>query len=984
MDFIVTSLALTALRTAVGTGTGTGPRDMATETPLFKNSSSFPTTLSSTSTLISSSTPTSQTRTIPGHLSSNSSSHVSPSGVPARATNATQSWASRAANTTSPPFLHLANFNVSSNATITSLNATATRAPNLNNATECWPHYWSWKQASSDWLDSHQETVTYTSRFFETIRTGYPPLPTVTGNASSGGNSSWTSYCDGLPRFTDMRDASKLAITLESPIVKTHIRTFWSVNPATDANPYTNTPSCQINGTSECSNIWNMFATSLSSSISSWSSRSVLTISVPATPTAVVVNGQSTPLITPAPGQQLPPLPILTSTYVPREDHAGSAWYIDDAYNFIGETTIVPGQEVTFTFNARETMEPPFGPNICPRPSRTLDVAACSRTQACTIKADHVELIYFPPPTSSRDICANTSPGFNSYSQSIYTQPHQSTVVNGTTFWADKAYVRYNTVSAYKMCDLGNGLGRTSVPFGSTYTNAYAEVQSTDVSSMCGFQMGDRGLIIGATPVPVNFADLQGPVPESAYQCLPRCRGSCSSIVQSEFLPNLAVPPQVRGLDPGWAQCVPYFEGTPDPPIALTAVPDFLTPTPTPPVPGGTPTNGQPGPSDPPSNPPNPPANNPPANNPPANNPPANNPPSNNPPSNSPPSNNPPSNNPPSSNPGSNNPGSNNPGSNNPGSSNNNPGSNNPGSSNNNPGSNNPGSSNNNPGSNSPSSNPGSSNPGSNSPSSPSPQGSSNNDPSRPGANQPSNTDQGLAVGAPTTINGVPVTAQPDGSITVTDPNGVEQTLRPGQSQISVNGHTVFVSPLGDRVVVDGQVHNISQQQSTTMRVADVPMTVNPDGSISVIAGGVRQTLQVGGPQITVDGRTVSLRPNGQIMVDGSTYTWTATPDGKISVARPDGSTSIVALSRQSGAPSGALGGASDAAEATATSSNSRSGEASSTARSSGATGISSSGPESPGQTGAQTGAAARLRVVNGGWIFHGSFFATIAILVLL
>lgn len=237
------------------------------------------------------------------------------------------------------------------------------------------------------------------------------------------------------------------------------------------------------------------------------------------------------------------------------------------------------------------------------------------------------------------------------------------------------------------------------------------------------------------------------------------------------------------------------------------------------------------------------------------------------------------------------------------------------------------------------------------------------------------------------------MTVQPDGSIAVTDPNGNQQTVRPGQNQISVNGHTVFVSPVGDKLVVDGQVHSISQQQSSTVRVADIPMILNPDGTIAVIAGGVRQTLQVGGPATTVNGRTISLAPNGQMIVDGKTYTWDTTPDssGNIYVTGPDGSKTAIALSPTSSGSGGSPGGSKNAAQATATSS-SKSGagegdsEDSQTGGSSGTNGVtptgSSEGPGSTDSSSSTTGAASGLRLVDG-WIVCSSVLAAMMIMMM-
>jgi hypothetical protein len=246
-------------------------------------------------------------------------------------------------------------------------------------------------------------------------------------------------------------------------------------------------------------------------------------------------------------------------------------------------------------------------------------------------------------------------------------------------------------------------------------------------------------------------------------------------------------------------------------------------------------------------------------------------------------------------------------------------------------------------------------------------------------------------VGAPTAINGVPVTAQPDGSVAITDPNGNQQIVRPGQDQISVNGHTVFLSPLGDKLVVDGQVHSISQQQSSTVRFADVPMIINPGGTVAIIVGGIRQTLQVGGPAISDNGHTVSLAPNGQMVVDGKTYTWNLTPDssGNISVIGPDGSKTVITLSPTPSGPSGSLGDPESAAQATANSfSNDGTSEGNleelKTEGSSGTNAVtptgSNSGLGSASSTSTTTGAASSLRT-DGGWIVYGSVLAMMAVM---
>jgi hypothetical protein len=69
-----------------------------------------------------------------------------------------------------------------------------------------------------------------------------------------------------------------------------------------------------------------------------------------------------------------------------------------------------------------------------------------------------------------------------------------------------------------------------------------------------------------------NFADLMPPVPASAYLCQATCDdsgsplsdgdmlngkyggalGFCSTIIDEVFKPRIAVPPQMRAIDPQW------------------------------------------------------------------------------------------------------------------------------------------------------------------------------------------------------------------------------------------------------------------------------------------------------------------------------------------------------------------------------------------------------------------------------------------------
>lgn len=419
---------------------------------------------------------------------------------------------------------------------------------------------------TESWSRAHVTTIIETVTYTSTIEYGVPdPSP----------NSTYSVLCDGLPRFDSDGEADNATVLLPTPITTiSSSLTGHYIWPTRENFPPA--PSCSIRNDGECSVAWSLFGSSLSSSQEAWSTNNILTVSLGSPLTSVVVNSRQT-LLTAHPGSY-PTLTLHGEEYGANQ----GTYTISGATNLYGEVTLTPGGRQVLTWDMDQVLRP-FGPSVgnCTQPSGKIIQHQCATAQ-CTVKANSVELLYFPPPSTSRDLCANTSPGFNSYSVSIYSHPHASTIINSTTYWSDKAYVRYDEVWAYKWCSLDNDLAATLVPVGGTYTSHLVEVSSSDVSSICGYMFNPTrpyGLLIAATAKPFNFQDLLGDIPASAFQCLPRCGrgGFCDEIISSWYYPGLAVPPQVRARDPEWASCVPQFDGVPDPPIALGSVPNFLT-----------------------------------------------------------------------------------------------------------------------------------------------------------------------------------------------------------------------------------------------------------------------------------------------------------------------------------------------------------------------------------------------------------------------
>ncbi|KAI7156148.1 hypothetical protein KC343_g7510 [Hortaea werneckii] len=91
--------------------------------------------------------------------------------------------------------------------------------------------------------------------------------------------------------------------------------------------------------------------------------------------------------------------------------------------------------------------------------------------------------------------------------------------------------------------------------------------------------------------LPFNLTDLTEPVPQSIYMQLPRCQLSLSAYTKAGFeasdftcseygayKPLIAIPTEVRDLDPAWASCTAWYGGAYDPPKALQGATAVATP----------------------------------------------------------------------------------------------------------------------------------------------------------------------------------------------------------------------------------------------------------------------------------------------------------------------------------------------------------------------------------------------------------------------
>lgn len=213
----------------------------------------------------------------------------------------------------------------------------------------------------------------------------------------------------------------------------------------------------------------------------------------------------------------------------------------------------------------------------------------------CTIFGDEVELMYFPEATTvSRDMCATTpSANLTAYGRddgTPYTgvgpsatdsmgKPLETAVVGKRTFVRDgQAYISIKKVWAVDRC---------SSHIGTTVTDAILALPSEKLLSLRYSQPHFQYFVTTnkVTGYPFNYADLNSPVPFSAWNGQARCEEpgfadyKCDVIYENQYNPQLAMPPGIRKLDPSWEGCQMWYGGLYDPPYALKPGTAVETPT---------------------------------------------------------------------------------------------------------------------------------------------------------------------------------------------------------------------------------------------------------------------------------------------------------------------------------------------------------------------------------------------------------------------
>ncbi|KAK0367148.1 hypothetical protein LTR94_000145 [Friedmanniomyces endolithicus] len=202
--------------------------------------------------------------------------------------------------------------------------------------------------------------------------------------------------------------------------------------------------------------------------------------------------------------------------------------------------------------------------------------------QRCAITGNNVRLLYWPPSTAHVSSGDGISTAHLKRSVANGTAIHTA-IFGGTTLTSPTLYISYDTLYASNSC---HGIGWT-------IKNTIIPVASSDLSSLAyqplanwaigPGQWGNGELSYKYTSRPYNLTDLNQPIPDSIFNQLPFCqrelrgwkaagfnesRFTCSPR-DAPYAPLIAIPTEVRGLDPAWASCTAWYGGLFDPPVAL-------------------------------------------------------------------------------------------------------------------------------------------------------------------------------------------------------------------------------------------------------------------------------------------------------------------------------------------------------------------------------------------------------------------------------
>jgi hypothetical protein len=219
--------------------------------------------------------------------------------------------------------------------------------------------------------------------------------------------------CDNRPRFTSFRSGieySGSVATLATPSISEEILYEPVPTDAFTEQP----PSCSI-GRDDCFGLLQAYSKSWEIQDASWAAANTLTISLASPPSILVVNNETTVL--PTANGDAPPITIHNQTYLPQPGPTPSYTITNATAHFGGGLVLTPGGLITAAWEGEHYYTESTPPPCLAPYTRDLQAygppKACNKNDACTVMGFTLQLQYFAPPSTSRDLCANTSPGYN-------------------------------------------------------------------------------------------------------------------------------------------------------------------------------------------------------------------------------------------------------------------------------------------------------------------------------------------------------------------------------------------------------------------------------------------------------------------------------------------------------------------------------------------------------------------------------------------
>ncbi|EME84255.1 uncharacterized protein MYCFIDRAFT_207217 [Pseudocercospora fijiensis CIRAD86] len=178
---------------------------------------------------------------------------------------------------------------------------------------------------------------------------------------------------------------------------------------------------------------------------------------------------------------------------------------------------------------------------------------------------DAVELLYFPVTTVDGDLCAGNGSTIQA-TPTISGQPNTVSAL-GRIFTSGKVYLSMASLFATED-------GYPDLTVGTPLSNFILTLESSEVST----QRSGTGV-----NTQINYADMNWPVPASAWACQGRCakydfddsvpRPSWCNTIYQHLNPLIDIPSKITDLDPAWKTCTlepKYMAGFWfDPPITL-------------------------------------------------------------------------------------------------------------------------------------------------------------------------------------------------------------------------------------------------------------------------------------------------------------------------------------------------------------------------------------------------------------------------------